>query len=185
MVDDALAIAAEIGDVAVAVGADALGEVGGGDAGDRRLAGGVDVHHDQHVRLVEGGPELLEQVRGARVAVRLERRHDPAVEPCLGGGQGGADLDGMVAVVVDDGDAIDRAPYLEAALHARERGQRLADRHERDLEVEPDADGGQRVEDVVRSEEHTSELQSQSNLVCRLLLEKKKKSNTRNPTDNI
>src|SRR2546427_5719743 len=28
----------------------------------------------------------------------------------------------------------------------------------------------------VRSEEHTSELQSQSNLVCRLLLEKKKKS---------
>src|SRR2546427_5975988 len=30
---------------------------------------------------------------------------------------------------------------------------------------------------VLRSEEHTSELQSQSNLVCRLLLEKKKKHN--------
>src|SRR2546427_6063164 len=30
---------------------------------------------------------------------------------------------------------------------------------------------------VLRSEEHTSELQSQSNLVCRLLLEKKKKTN--------
>src|SRR2546430_5980503 len=29
----------------------------------------------------------------------------------------------------------------------------------------------------LRSEEHTSELQSQSNLVCRLLLEKKKKQN--------
>src|SRR2546430_10185619 len=29
-----------------------------------------------------------------------------------------------------------------------------------------------------RSEEHTSELQSQSNLVCRLLLEKKKKTAT-------
>src|SRR6266567_5992217 len=29
-----------------------------------------------------------------------------------------------------------------------------------------------------RSEEHTSELQSQSNLVCRLLLEKKKKTTT-------
>src|SRR2546430_11172948 len=28
---------------------------------------------------------------------------------------------------------------------------------------------------IARSEEHTSELQSQSNLVCRLLLEKKKK----------
>src|SRR5256886_7046226 len=32
-----------------------------------------------------------------------------------------------------------------------------------------------RVLDAVRSEEHTSELQSQSNLVCRLLLEKKKR----------
>src|SRR2546427_3834041 len=31
-----------------------------------------------------------------------------------------------------------------------------------------------------RSEEHTSELQSQSNLVCRLLLEKKKKKQSNN-----
>src|SRR5688572_31277510 len=30
------------------------------------------------------------------------------------------------------------------------------------------------LEELTRSEEHTSELQSQSNLVCRLLLEKKK-----------
>src|SRR2546430_13713066 len=33
----------------------------------------------------------------------------------------------------------------------------------------------QAVQPRLRSEEHTSELQSQSNLVCRLLLEKKKK----------
>src|SRR2546427_7279203 len=33
------------------------------------------------------------------------------------------------------------------------------------------------VDMQIRSEEHTSELQSQSNLVCRLLLEKKKKNN--------
>src|SRR5256886_4507199 len=32
---------------------------------------------------------------------------------------------------------------------------------------------------TIRSEEHTSELQSQSNLVCRLLLEKKKKNTER------
>src|SRR2546430_11215131 len=31
------------------------------------------------------------------------------------------------------------------------------------------------LKDMLRSEEHTSELQSQSNLVCRLLLEKKKR----------
>src|SRR5256885_12364732 len=34
-------------------------------------------------------------------------------------------------------------------------------------------------DDDVRSEEHTSELQSPCNLVCRLLLEKKKKGNIR------
>src|SRR2546430_12646184 len=37
------------------------------------------------------------------------------------------------------------------------------------------AGGGARL-GIRRSEEHTSELQSQSNIVCRLLLEKKKKT---------
>src|SRR2546430_12608737 len=39
----------------------------------------------------------------------------------------------------------------------------------------PDGTMRMEVNNVARSEEHTSELQSQSNLVCRLLLEKKKK----------
>src|SRR2546430_12704710 len=36
-----------------------------------------------------------------------------------------------------------------------------------------------------RSEEHTSELQSQSNLVCRLLLEKKKYTNIHDSTISV
>src|SRR2546430_12388448 len=65
----------------------------------------------------------------------------------------------------------------------RDLGQGLAAFHQ---------DLGDRMENIVfvsmsefgrtgrenRSEEHTSELQSQSNLVCRLLLEKKKKTTT-------
>src|SRR5256886_12562306 len=51
-----------------------------------------------------------------------------------------------------------RSPYLVAEeLHDTE-----------DFAAEQDGNGER------RSEEHTSELQSQSNLVCRLLLEKKK-----------
>src|SRR2546427_9531421 len=38
---------------------------------------------------------------------------------------------------------------------------------------------------LLRSEEHTSELQSQSNLVCRLLLEKKKKQKMKRKTPHI
>src|SRR5438034_5915217 len=39
-------------------------------------------------------------------------------------------------------------------------------------------DAGAEPDNAGRSEEHTSELQSHSDLVCRLLLEKKKKDNT-------
>src|SRR3712207_7034592 len=38
---------------------------------------------------------------------------------------------------------------------------------------------------VLRSEEHTSELQSRQYLVCRLLLEKKKQAYTHQPTRHI
>src|SRR5688572_31234788 len=53
-------------------------------------------------------------------------------------------------------------------------GEPLLEQHLRDdIETITFGPGG----DVSRSEEHTSELQSQSNLVCRLLLEKKNKTN--------
>src|SRR2546422_7564458 len=46
-----------------------------------------------------------------------------------------------------------------------------------DSQTPPAADGG-RTSNCCRSEEHTSELQSRLHLVCRLLLEKKKKKKT-------
>src|SRR5713226_8498755 len=81
--------------------------------------------------------------------MRLEHGDDPTLEASLGGGQRRADLDGVVTVVIDDDHASHLAAYLEAALDAGETGQRLLDREERNLEIEPDTDGGQRVEDVV------------------------------------
>src|SRR2546430_5900881 len=44
---------------------------------------------------------------------------------------------------------------------------------------------GRARDDQRRSEEHTSELQSQSNLVCRLLLEKKKTNIRTNDTQSL
>src|SRR5690625_4071078 len=44
-------------------------------------------------------------------------------------------------------------------------------------------DDPQKTAELLRSEEHTSELQSRGHLVCRLLLEKKKKNKART-TDN-
>src|SRR2546427_8242040 len=69
-------------------------------------------------------------------------------------------------------------------LKAEEKRQTQARRQLRlveDLELNPRYD---RFSER-RSEEHTSELQSQSNLVCRLLLEKKKKKIKKtSPIDN-
>src|SRR2546427_2039902 len=60
-------------------------------------------------------------------------------------------------------------PHLSLALEAMQRGGLEV------LDVEGLRRHYVRTLQLWRSEEHTSELQSQSNLVCRLLLEKKKK----------
>src|SRR2546421_7989556 len=67
-----------------------------------------------------------------------------------------------------------RHPFLEVVA------QRLAERSIATLRYQfPYMEQrGRRPDPPARSEEHTSELQSRSDLVCRLLLEKKKKSST-------
>src|SRR2546430_12490175 len=60
-------------------------------------------------------------------------------------------------------------PLLHAARHLLMQPRRGRRRGLLPAQCGGRIDGG-------RSEEHTSELQSQSNLVCRLLLEKKKKT---------
>src|SRR5688572_31341598 len=70
----------------------------------------------------------------------------------------------------------DRHPATRRERLSRSDARRARDERE---EGQAEADGGRaEVDDgrAGRSEEHTSELQSQSNLVCRLLLEKKKKN---------
>src|SRR2546430_7229328 len=56
----------------------------------------------------------------------------------------------------------------------------LQDSQEAQDKEQEKRDREQEARDRERSEEHTSELQSQSNLVCRLLLEKKKKKKKKN-----
>src|SRR5688572_32487267 len=74
-----------------------------------------------------------------------------------------------------------RLPFRHPAQHEeRGRDSMLVEQIQQPLRVGDDptfhpVPGRTRDDGVERSEEHTSELQSQSNLVCRLLLEKKKK----------
>ena len=76
------------------------------DALDRRFAGRIDLGDDHGVGVVEAGRERLEQRLQARVAVRLHHGDDLALGRFARGLEHRGDLDRMVAVVVDDGDAV-------------------------------------------------------------------------------
>src|SRR5256885_6655262 len=69
-------------------------------------------------------------------------------------------------------------PLLDALGKLCTDGKQLADYL---WQVPDDAGARQKILEI-RSEEHTSELQSPCNLVCRLLLEKKKKIHLQPPT---
>src|SRR2546427_7108071 len=69
----------------------------------------------------------------------------------------------------------DRAPDVHGTLDSRGGPAGRSPGHRSLHNVAVVRRRQRRAPGVARSEEHTSELQSQSNLVCRLLLEKKKK----------
>src|SRR5207302_4857597 len=143
------------------------GRRGAGTAARGQAAGpgAVVVHLDpgalqRHYRIVElfsgEGPGPA-RVRAGGLAADLpgEARRDAAALVVDGGADGRADSHGVRR-------DLPRWPAVRAV-----RGPHPV----------PDA-GEDRERREQRSEEHTSELQSRENLVCRLLLEKKKKLNT-------
>src|SRR5690606_41987696 len=84
----------------------------------------------------------------SRQGSQRARRQGSRCRPCSAGSQQPRTM---------EGDDIRRSGHRDSVCEARAEA--------------PEA----RHRGVVRSEEHTSELQSRENLVCRLLLEKKKK----------
>src|SRR5690606_40214736 len=86
------------------------------------------------------------------------------------------------------------ATLLDAAGEIQERYPKPDDQEERDAALavayrillgqdEVLEELAKQLAEARRSEEHTSELQSRENLVCRLLLEKKKKDKDENTTE--
>src|SRR2546427_665495 len=123
---------------------------------EEELGARLFIRTTRSTQLTRAGRQLLEHV--PRIFTALDQARD-GVKSATNG------FLGQLRIALSDG----VTPTRLSTLLARCR--------EEDPEVE------MRLFEVpLRSEEHTSELQSQSNLVCRLLLEKKKKSKKRMST---
>ncbi len=105
------------------------------------------------VGVVEGGDEVGKAVACAGEAVRLKGDDDAAVVGATCSGEGGANLFGMVSVVVDDEYARGFAFEFEAAFDALKRGESGDGGGEGDAEFVGDGDDGEHVADVVFAEE--------------------------------
>jgi hypothetical protein len=120
-----------------------------GYPGDSRLTGAVDVGEHQDVGEVEGAAEIVPEVLGAGIAVRLEQHQQTIVLAPTRSLERGADFGGMMAVIVNDCNVVDNAFDLEAAADSREFREALADQFSRDAEIEGDRRRRRGVADIV------------------------------------
>src|SRR5690348_2194891 len=148
---DGLLHGAEILDVLVAGFANGPGQRFTGDTGDGEFTGGVNVRERQNVGLIEGAAKFVPKVQRAGKAVRLEEDQEAFELAAARGFEGGPDFGGMMAVVVDDRDVVDRTLDIEAPAHTGKSGKTFADEVGRHVEVERDGSRGGGVADVVHS----------------------------------
>src|SRR5947209_10708451 len=133
----------------IAVSMNRTGQALTGNSGNGRLAGSVDIKHKCCVSVGKGSAELVHQVTRAGEPVRLKNYVD-AFEPAVTSrGQGGADFCGMVSVVVDNTYVCRAAPELEAAVHAAEVFQGLADAIRLDVQAYANSYGRRGVKHIV------------------------------------
>src|SRR5205085_5968607 len=145
---------------------------------DEGISTDIDRDVADHPAIRHGIPVVIEGARErwrddvAGIRRRLGERVDGAAEPD----------DFGVCVDRNESHASEKNCAAHINLHVDERNEASGVPRVRDQLVrESESARNNNVvnffdaEVYVRSEEHTSELQSQSNLVCRLLLEKKKK----------
>src|SRR5437588_604122 len=109
------------------------------DAGNGWFAGRIYIEHQNCVGIRERFSEFVHEIAGAGIAMRLEDDMDAVESALAGSSQGGANLSGMMAVVVNHGNAGGLAFELETAVNAAKALQRLADAIS--INVEADAHG--------------------------------------------
>ena len=107
-----------------------------GNAVDGWLASGVDFGNHQDIGLIERTPKIFPEVLRARIAVRLKKHEQAFVPAAPRGFQRGANLRRMMAVIVNQRDAVEHAFDLEPAADAGEFRQPRANQIRRNIQRE-------------------------------------------------
>src|SRR5258706_1890852 len=124
---DAFLHGAEIKHVFVPGFENGVGQSLAGDAGNRRLARGVDVGKHNDIGLIESAAEFVPQALCAGIAMRLEEHQQP-VEFAVGRGlQCCPNFGRIMAVVLVNRDVVDHAFDVEAPTDPREFSEAFAD----------------------------------------------------------
>src|SRR5713101_1297044 len=114
-----------------------------------RFAGRIDIEQHEDVRLIERAAEFVPKLLGTGVAMGL-KEHEQAIELAAAGGfKRGANLDRVMAVVIDHSDVIDYALDVKAAAHAGKLNKAFADQVGRNIQVQRDCGRCRRVADIV------------------------------------
>ena len=132
-----------------------------GDAGNRQLAGGVDIGYEKFVHILQHSAEVIAQQLGARIAVRLEENHQTVRLQALGCLHCGGNFRGVVPVVVHNAVVAGKVFGFETAACAGEGGQTAGYACEISAHLQRGCGGCQGVEHVVaagNTELHSAEL---------------------------
>src|SRR5882724_8114874 len=148
---DAFLHRAEIVNVFVAGFADGVAERFAGHAGDGRFAGGVDVGQYEDVGLVECTAKIIPEMLRARVAMRLKEHQQPIEFAAAGRFQRGANLDGVMTIVINDGDVIHDALDVKTAAHSGKFGKAFADQVGCNVQIERHGSRGRSVAHIVHA----------------------------------
>ena len=96
---------------------------------DGLLGSGVNIQHHHLIGRVKSPREIVHQVLGPRVAMRLKQHVNPLRQTRFRGRQSRQDLGGMVPVIVDDRNASLVSSDLEPPAHAGELRSDLRELH--------------------------------------------------------
>src|SRR5262245_59191164 len=101
---------------------DLLNKCGRCDSLDRRLTRRVDIKNQDHICKIECASEIVKQMKGPCVTMRLEDDKYLSEIAGLGGGESRPNLRGVMRVVIDDRDTVPQF-HLESPVYTLEAFQ--------------------------------------------------------------